>query len=206
MYLLSRMQAALSLQIEMVYHDLATQGEVRQLLSDITGFRETVERLPAHISAERENLMRDLESKERTIRSVVGDIRELVRESNDLISLINDTTRTVDTTSARIDGLLTRPSTGRPFDIMEYYNTVLATSDTVKQANSLFDSVSEVLASVNWAQGPPVVLKITDGVASEGKEVITHAAIMGAALILFFCLIFFSALLIYRYVSKRIAR
>ncbi len=207
MYLLSRMQAALSLQIEMVYHDLATEGEVSQLLSDITGFRETVERLPAHISAERENLMRDLESQERTIRNVVGDIREMVRESKDLIALVNDTTKTVDTTSARIDGLLTRPSSGRPFDIMDYYNTVLAASDTVQQANLLLDSAGEVMASANWEQGTPVVLKkITDDVAAEGKGVITHAAIMGAALILFFCLTFFPALLGYRYVSKRIAR
>jgi len=67
MYRLSRMQAALDAQIEMVYHDLVTEREVRQLLSDITGFRETVERLPAQISEERKNLMRDLESQEKTI-------------------------------------------------------------------------------------------------------------------------------------------
>jgi len=46
MYRLSRMQVTLGPQIEMLYHDLATEPEIRQLLSDIAGFRETVERLP----------------------------------------------------------------------------------------------------------------------------------------------------------------
>jgi hypothetical protein len=147
MYLVSRMQAILIMQAETVYHDIATQQEVRQVLSDITGFREIAERLPAQISEERKNIMRDLESQEKTIRNVVGDIREMMKEGNDLISLVNETTKTVGGVSERIDTMIRTPSLERPFDIMDYQNTVLAASDTLKQANSFLDSFDRTLTA-----------------------------------------------------------
>jgi len=200
MYLLSRMQTNLGLQIEMVYHDLATGREVRQLLSDITGFRETVERLPAQISEERKNIMRDLESQEKTIRNVVGDIREMMRDGNDLISLVNETTKSVDTVSARIDSMLRTPETGRPFDIMNYYNTVSLVSDSVKQANSLLASMDELLASPNWEKRMPVALNLLDRLELKGEELVTHAFLLGLALMLIF---FLGMFILTRYASRQ---
>lgn len=200
MYLLSRMQTTLGLQLEMVYHDLATKRETRQLLSDISGFREIVERLPTQISEERKNLMRDLESQEKTIRNVLGDIRQTMSEGNDLISLVNETTKSVDTVSTRIDSMLSTPETGRPFDIMDYHNTVLLASDTVKQANSLLASVDELLASPNWEKRMPVVLKLADGLESEGEELVTHAFLLGLALVLTF---FLGMFVLIGYASRR---
>lgn len=202
MYLLSRMQLTMGLQIEWVYNKLANQQEVGQLLSDITGIRETAERLPTQISEERQNLMRDLESQEKTIRNVVGDIREMVKEGNDLISLVNETTKTVDYTAERIDTMIRTPSGGRPFDIMNYYNTVSAASDTVKQANSLVYSVDNLLASPNWEKQIPMVLELTDGLASEGKGVITYAFVLGIALIIIFSL---AMLFLIRYAARQFA-
>jgi hypothetical protein len=86
---------------------------------------------------------------------------------------------------------------------MNYYDTIVAASDTVKQTNLLVDSIAELLASPNLGKQVPVVLKFTDGVSSEGKELITHAVLMGAALIVFFCVVFFPALLGYRYAAKK---
>lgn len=202
LYRLSRMQTNLGLQIEMVYHDLATGREIRQLLSDITGFREVVERLPAQISEERKSIMRDLESHEKTIQNVIGDIRQTMSEGNDLISLVNETTKTVDYTASRIDSMLRNPETGRPFDIMNYYNTVLLASDAVKQANSLLDSVEELLASPKWEQQMPVVLKLADAVESEGEELVTHAFVLGIALIIIFSL---AMLVLIRYAARQFA-
>ncbi len=200
LYRLSRMQVVLGAQIEMVYHDLATQREVVQVLSDITGLRETVEQLPAQISQERENIMRDLESQEETIRNVTGDIRQMMKEGIDLISLVNETTNTVDEVSVRIDSMLRTPSTGRPFDIMDYYNTVLEASSAVKQANSLLASMDELLASPNWEKRMPVALKLADGVESEGEELLTHAFLLGLALLLFF---FLGMFVLIRYASRQ---
>ena len=190
----------MGLQIEMLYHDLATEPEIRQLLSDIAGFRETVERLPAQISEERKNLMRDLESQEKTFRNVIGDLREMMKDGEDLISLVNETTKTVDTVSARIDSLLSAPKTGRPFDIMDYHNTVLLASDTVKQANSLLASVEGLLTSPDWQKQMPVALKLADGVESKGEELVTHAFLLGLALMLIF---FFGMFILIRYASRK---
>jgi signal transduction histidine kinase len=202
MYRLSRMQATLGLQISMVYHNLAAQHEVRQVLSDITGFREVAERLPGQISEERRKIVRDLESQEKTIRNVVGDIRGMMKEGNDLISLVSETTKSVDILSEKIDTMLRTPRGVRPFDIMDYQNTVLAASDAVRQANSLLDSVDNLLASPNWEQKMPVMLKLTDGVASESKGVITHAFVLGFALIIIFSV---AMLVLIRYAARQFA-
>ncbi len=200
MYLASRMQILLSFQAEMVFHDLANQREIRQLLSDITGFRETVERLPAQVSEERKRLMQELESKEGLVRSVLADIRQTMSEGNDLTSLVNETTKSVDTVSTRIDSMLHTPETGRPFDIMDYYNTVLLVSDSAKQANSLLTSMEELLASPNWEKRMPVVLKLADGVESEGEEFVTHAFLLCIALMLIF---FLGMFILIRYASRQ---
>ena len=144
--------------------------------------------------------MRDLESQEKTIRNVLGDIRQTMSEGNDLMSLVNETTKSVDTVSARIDSMLRTPSTGRPFDIMDYYNTVMLASDTVKQTNSLLASVDELLASPNWEKRMPVVLKLADGIESEGEELVTHAFLLGLALVLTF---FLGMFVLIGYASRR---
>jgi hypothetical protein len=131
---------------------------------------------------------------------VVGDIREMMKEGNDLITLVNETTKVVDTVSVRIDSMLNAPATGRPFDIMDYYNTVSAASGTVKQVNSLLDSVDELLASPNWDQRMPVVLKLVDGVESEGEELITHGFLLGIALMLIF---FLGVFILIRYAARQ---
>ena len=207
MYRLSRMQVTLSPQIELLYHDLATEPEIRQLLSDIAGFRETVERLPTQISEERENLMRDLESQEKTIRNVVGDILEMMKEGNSLIALVNETTKSVDSTASRIDSMLRTPSSGRPFDIMDYKNTVLAVSDTLVQAKSLLDEVDKLMISTDWEKRMPLLLKLADGVQAEViEDSIAEGFIYGAMLILIFFMALFLTLLGYRYASIRLSK
>ena len=49
-----------------------------------------------------------------------------------------------------------------------------------------------------------MVLKLTDRVESEAEELIKHAFIYGAALVLFFFLALFLTLVGYQYVSKRL--
>jgi len=202
LYRISRMQASLGLQIDMVYHDIATEREVQQLFSDITGFRETLERLPAQIAEERKRLIQELESKEGLVRNVLADIRQTMSEGNDLISLVNETTKSIDTVSSHIDSMLWEPGEGRrPFDIMDYYNTALLVSDSVKQANSLLASMEELLASPNWEKRMPVVLKLADGFESEGEELVTHAFLLGLGLMLIF---FLGMLILIRYASRQL--
>ena len=204
LYLGNRIQAMANMWVEMAFLDIVDEQEVQQLLGDISGFRRAVEQLPAQISEERKNLIRDLGGQEKTVRNVVGDVRQLMREGNNLISVVNGTTKMVDTITARVDALIKEPPSGHPFDIKDYYNTVLAVSDAVKHGDLFLDSLAELLASPDWEQRVPVVLKITDGVASEGRGLITHAVFMGAALIVFFCVVFFPALLGYRYAAKKL--
>ena len=74
-----------------------------------------------------------------------------------------------------------------------------AASDTVKQTNSLLDSVDELLPSPNWEQRMPVVLKLADGVESESEEFINHAFSLGIALML---ILFLGMSILIRYASS----
>lgn len=206
-YLVSRIQATAGMQVEMVYHNLATQPEGRQLLSDITGFREAVEQLPEQISRERKELVRELESKERLVRGVLADIRQTMREGNDLVSLVNETAKTVDSTATRIDAMIRLPAEGKPFDILEYHNAVLAASAAAEKFQSLLDSMERFVASPHWEQRMPGLLGLADSVQSEVIEKsITHAFIYGAALILIFFMALLLTLLGHRYASMRLSK
>jgi hypothetical protein len=177
-------------EIQKVVGDVHTFSKVSERLATVA------EQLPDHIATERRNLILDLESQEKALS-------QTMREAKELIALVNETTHTVDTVSLRIDKMLSAPGEGRrPFDIMDYYNTVSAASDTVKQVNSALDSVDELLASPNWDERMPVVLKLTDAVGSEGEEFMTHVFLLGLGLMLIF---FLGMFILIRYASRQFA-
>jgi hypothetical protein len=177
--------------------------EVQKVVGDVHTFSEVSERLatvaeqlPDHIAAERRNLIKDLESQEKALS-------QTMREAKELISLVDDTAKTVDTVSARMDKMLSAPGEGRrPFDIMDYYNTVAAASDTVKQVDLLLGSVDELMSSPNWDQRMPGMVKLANGVASEGKGVMTYAFLLGIGLMLLF---FLGMFILIRYASRQFA-
>ncbi len=174
--------------------------QVQKVVKDVHKFSNVTERLatvaeqlPDQIAAERRSLVQDLESQEKALS-------QMMREGKELVSLVNETTTTVDAVSARIDSMLRTPATGRPFDIMDYYNTVSAAADTVIKLQSLLDSADELLASPNWDQRMPVVLNLADGVESEGEKLVTYAFLLGLALMLIF---FLGMFILIRYASRQ---
>jgi hypothetical protein len=99
--------------------------------------------------------------------------------------------------------MLSAPGEGRrPFDIMDYYNTVAAASDTVKQVDLLLGSVDELMSSPNWDQRMPGMVKLANGLASEGKGVMTYAFLLGIGLMLLF---FLGMFILIRYASRQFA-
>jgi len=176
--------------------------ELQKQVGDVHTFSKVSERLatvaeqlPDNIAAERRNLILDLESQEKALSQTMRDAKEL-------ISLVNETTHAVDTVSVRIDSMLSSPKTGRPFDIMDYYNTVSAASDTVKQVNVLLDSAEGLLGSPNWEQPMPGMFKLANGLASEGKKLITHVFFLGIGLMLLF---FLGMFILIRYGARQFA-
>jgi len=177
--------------------------ELQKLVGDVHTFSKVSERLatvaeqlPDHIATERRNLIRDLESQEKALS-------QTMREAKELISLVKETTRAVDTVSVRIDKMLSAPGEGRrPFDIMDYYNTVSAASDTVKQVNVLLGSAERLLGSPSWEQPMPGMFKLANGLASQGKGVITHVFLLGIGLMLLF---FLGMFILIRYGARQFA-
>jgi hypothetical protein len=177
--------------------------ELQKLVGDVHTFSKVSERLttvaeqlPDHIASERRNLIRDLESQEKALS-------QTMREATGLISLVNETAQTVATVSAGIDKMLAAPGEGRrPFDIMDYYNTVSVASDTVRQVSVLLDSAERLLGSPNWEQPMPGMFTLANGVASEGKGVITHTFLLGIALMLIF---FLGMFILIRYAARQFA-
>jgi hypothetical protein len=181
-------------EIQKVMRDVHTISEVSVRLAAVA------EQLPEQIAAERKNLILDLESQESMLRGLTADLRQTMRDGSELISLVNETTQSVESTSVRIDSMLRTPASGRPFDIMDYHNTVLAVSDTLAKVKALLGEYDGLVADADFQKPFPLVVEITDRLGLETQEVITHAFILGAVLIL----IFFLSLFGYRYAAKRL--
>jgi hypothetical protein len=128
----------------------------------------------------------------------------MIKEGYDLVSLVNETAKLVGPTVAQIDSMMLRAPKGRPFDIMDYYNTVLSASDVITKANTFLDSADQLIASPKWEQQRPGMLTITSDIASEGKSVITHAFVLGIALIISLIIVFSLVMLVLiRYAAKQ---
>jgi hypothetical protein len=212
MYLLSRMQVLSNMQTDLVYEEMLSQPEITQIVSDTARFMEISDRfvtmfeqLPAHInkersaaitqffgelSKERERLIEGILSEDKRIKGLFIDLHQLMETGNELAARINTTVTSVNTLASRFDTGAKQESS-EPFDIKDYQQIVSDFSVTVSQLNSLVNSSDKRL---------PLVLKVADRMETLGESWMKEAFALSVVLIL----TFFSTLLLYRLVCRRL--
>jgi hypothetical protein len=219
-FMATRMQMMLSLQVEMASAKLATQPEARQLLEDSRNFTEASDRfaeafaalvadLPeerraaidqilAGLTEERRRMFDDLAAEDGGLRPVLADVRETVELSRQLADALNEAVMSSDRLVARI--LEEEPA--RPFDIMDYRDIVAEATITVREIQTALASIERILGSDEIeAQMDPLLdgaNRLEDEVVD---EIIDRAFFRGVALIV----IFFVALAVYRFLIRRLA-
>lgn len=208
-------------EIESVVDEVFAKPEVASSLSGYEDLAKTagravdaIEKLPGQITAEREAIVRDLETRAETLKSalesyreavtdtqgLVKDVQGLADSSERIVASLNEIVKGVDTLAARFEkkpGDAATPGAG--FQIEEYARAAERMAVTVRELNALVASTSGLVQSEAWKQRLAEVDRMT---TAAGGGLIDRAFTRGLVLMV----AFFVLLLGYRWLSAKVGR
>ncbi len=205
LFVTQKMPTLLRWQMELLSVKSVDLPAVRQLVTNSTQIAASVDRfaaiaekLPAQVSAEREEIVKALQSQEK-------DASSLLKSGTQMSDSLN-TTLTTFTALMQLFGVgetnnASPPATNSPpFNILDYGKTASQLAVTAQQLTEMIRTLDQTLDSTNLvklsAQLGPVVQQAQTG----GKEVVDYAFWKGILLIV----IALVAALIYRFVAARL--
>jgi hypothetical protein len=210
------MPTVLRWQIELMSLNAVAMPEVQQLITNTTdlaasvgGFARVAEQLPKQISAEREEILKAIESQEKQLTPLVKEVRQTLVAGSQMSTSLNTTLTTFDALMKRF-GVGETNSANRagppdtnaaPFRIQDYGQTADRLEAMARQLTELLVTFDRTLGSTNLAQlaaqVSPVVLQAQTG----GKEVVDYAFRKGLLLMA----VVLVAIVSYRFLSARLA-
>ena len=167
----------------------------------LTHRQAAIDQFAERVAAERQALLRDLTSGEERLLNLIGDAREVLAIGKDLASQIDSTVTKVDTLAARF-GPGSAEAGRTLFHIEDYRAAARELSATVENLKGLVVSIDQLLGSPAWDRRLPQVTETADWLESRVERGLNHSFLLGAALIL----VFFLALLAYRYASAKLVK
>jgi hypothetical protein len=195
MFLLTKMQLIMGSQVELVYRDLVMQTEIKTLLTEISGVKETADRyavlldeLPRHVSRERQALLEAIDDKAATIHKLNTDILATLEQTEGMLKGIQQTITDANVLITTSDSLLTRIEpyvSNHTVTAADYINAIDTLQDIISGSNQL------VLAADQT--GVPFIAEILNQFNRAADERVDHifwrilvliAAIGGIVLIL----------------------
>lgn len=207
------MPTLLRWQIELMSLNTMAMPEMQQLVTNSTQIAASVDRfaavagkLPEQIRAEREEILKALESQEKQLTPLVKEVRQTLAAASQMSTSLNTTITTFDALMKRFGvGETNRagpPDTNaEPFRIQDYGQTATHLETMARQLTELLHTLDQTLGSTNLsklaAQVGPVVQQAQTG----GKEIVNYAFWKGIILVA----IVLVAALIYRFLGARLA-
>ena len=200
-------------QIEATSLNTAAIPEVQQLVTNSTQvtaslerFANLAEKLPAQIRAEREAIVRDLQTQEKQLTPMVDQVRQTLAEGTQMSTSLN-------TTLVTFDGLMKRLGVGDtnqagaagadspPFQILDYAQTATRMESMARQLTELVRTLNQSLDNPNLARLSAQVAPAVQQAQAGGKEIVDYAfrksiVAMGVA---------FVFALTYRFLSPRLS-
>jgi hypothetical protein len=168
-----------------------------QIAASVDRFARVAEQLPGQVSAEREEILKALQSQETNVSSLMTSGTQMSDSLN--------TTLTTFTTLMKLFGVGDTNSTGppdtnsQPFRIQDYGDTAVKIEGAARQLTELLVALNRTVDPTNLAklsaQAGPVVQQAQTG----GKEVVDYAFWKGILLVIVVLL----AALIYRFLATR---
>ena len=176
-----------------------------QIAASVEHFAALAEKFPGQISAEREAIVRDLQTQEKNLTPLVGDVRQTLTAGTQMSTSLN-------TTIATFDGLMKRFGVGetnyaappdtnsQPFQILDYAQTATRMESMARQLTELVRTLDQTLGDTNLARLSAQVAPVVQQARTGGKEIVDHAFWKGILAIS----IALVAALIYRTLSPRL--
>jgi len=152
------------------------------------------------VTEQREALLAELDSRDARIRSLLAELRETMDAGGRMGDSLTGTIRTLDGFVRYVSPPKdpnAPPSTGKPFDPLDY-------GTAASQVGSMARDLNTLLASAGSTA--PALAKISSGAGDDLKRVVDHAFWMGIVLIVVFLTGFVAARLAYRSLELRLGR
>ena len=205
------MPSLLRWQIELLSLNTLAAPEVQQLVTNSTQltasvdrFARVAEQLPGHVSTEREEILKALQSQEKGLAALSEEFRRTLNAGSQMSTSLNTTLTTFDALMKRFGvgetNSASPPATNsHPFNILDYAQTAGALEKMARQLTELLRTVEETTGPTNLgrlaAQLSPAVQQAQTG----GKELVDHAFWRGLLLVG----IVLAAALLYRLLAPR---
>jgi hypothetical protein len=208
------MPSLLRWQIELMSLNAVAMPEVQQLVTNSTHlaasvgeFARVAEQLPKQVSAEREEILKALESQEKQLTPLVKEVRQTLATGSQMSTSLNTTLTTFDALMKRFGVGETNsagpPDTNRePFRIQDYGQTAAQLEGTARQLTELLHTLDRTLGSTNLSQLAAQVGPAVQQAQTGGKEFVDYAFWKGVLLVA----IVLVAALVCRFLASRMAR
>jgi len=213
LYVTQKLPMLMRWQTELLSVNAADLPAIQQLVTNSTHLTASVdrfaalaERLPGQVSAEREEILKALQSQERNLTPLVSEVHQTLTAGSQMATSLNTTLVTFDVLMKRFRVGETNnagpPRTNtEPFRIQDYTATASQLEATALQLTELLITLDRTIGSSNLlqlsAQVSPVVLQAQ----TSGKEVVDYAFWKGILLVA----IGLASALIYRFLVARMA-
>ena len=200
LYVTQKMPTLLRWQTELLSLNAVQMPAVQQLVTNSTQIAASVERfaaiaekLPGQVSAEREGILKALQSQEK-------DAASLMTAGTQMSDSLNTTLTTFDALMKRFGVGETNAAgppekNAEPFRIQDYGQTAAQLEATARQLTELLLTLDRTLGSTNLANLSAQVGPVVQQAQTSGKEVVDYAFWKGIILVIIVLL----AALIYRF-------
>ena len=232
-YLGKRMPFLVNWQVEAAVDNAVNEPQIKSVTDSLHTATQTIDRLPADISREREAIFRDVEGKRPMIDAVfhqyrgaigetdklAGSVQNITVAANELLQQVQSTTKSLNTTMEVVDKTFLAPGranppppkTGneKPFDINEYTRSVNALTDALREANLLLNGTSSTISSLDRSKPNSPLMQVS-ALATDRIDYATRqgATIVNSAFwkLVTLIVVFFVALALYRLFTVRVLR
>ena len=207
LFLTQKMPLMLRWQTELLTINATETPAVQQLVSNSTQIAASVERfaavaekLPNQVSAEREEILKALQSQEK-------DVTSLMSSGTQFSASLNTTLTTLDALMKRFGvGDTNKPpsppkTNAEPFRIQDYTQSAAQLEATARQLTELLVTLDRTIGSTNLLQLSAQVGPVVQQAQTSGKDVVNYAFWKGILLVA----IALVAALIYRFLGPRLS-
>jgi hypothetical protein len=203
-YQLSRMLLLTNSQMELLYFQMFSQPEMKQLLKNMDKFSATADQLTetaAQLPDAGKYLINKLEADEKLYRGLLTDLRLTLEQGSEMTALVNTTLLTTETLVARFEKTKPAAKDKKPVSIDDIRATVTETTTTVRELNTLVTAIDQFLSNPDRQQRVATMVKTFGQIEIGAKGLIDHAFYRLLVLIVVLLAGIFLIMLASRYIS-----
>jgi hypothetical protein len=201
-------------QAELLSLEMLNQPAVQQWTTNATQIAASVERLtaaaeqlPGQLAAEREEILRTLESQERILLPVLGEARLMLTAGAQMSDSLNVTLATFDGVLKRLgidEAAGPRPAktNSEPFRIQNYGQAAERLEAAARQFTELLRTFDQTLGANSRSQLAAQLGPVVQQARTDGQDLVDHAFRKGVL----FVVVVLLAALIYRVLAARLTR